>query len=63
MLIGIIFLPYLALTKVPKCWAANLDLQNIIHTILYCLPFPGARKLLWIFLNVTSFLIIMMCIE
>lgn len=62
MLIGIIILPYLALTKVPKHWADNLDLQNINHTVVYHLPFPAARKLFWIFLNVTSFLIIMKCI-
>lgn len=62
MLIGITILPYPALTKVPKHWAADLDLQNINHTVLYCLPFPAARKLFWIFLNVTSFPIIMKCI-
>lgn len=61
MLTGIIILPYLALTKVPKYWAANLDVQNINHTVLYRLPFPAARKLFWIFLNVNSFFIIMKC--
>lgn len=61
MLIGIIILPYLALTKVRKHWAANLELQNINHTVLYRLPFPAARKLFWIFLNATPFLIIMKC--
>lgn len=44
MLIGIIILLYLALTKVPKHWAANLDVQNINHTVLYHLPFPAARS-------------------